>query len=208
MHRRRRRRSPPFDDDDGDDQPPSALDHVDAMRPIKQAGVVSTHSLLFFAPRRRHWPSAASLHAPPRHPRGVPLRLRLHADVQLPLRCGGASYGTVLRRRFVSVCRAVPVLDGDLLLRHAAQRVVHAGHRLRAPAGTSSPPATTSSTTCSSSCSSTCCSRRCSCPRAADRRPPRRPAGGEPRSPGAARLPDALAGLPALACRGSGPPAR
>ncbi|HEY1733178.1 MAG TPA: acyltransferase family protein, partial [Acidimicrobiales bacterium] len=26
------------------------LDHVDAMRPIKQAGVVSTHSLLYFAP--------------------------------------------------------------------------------------------------------------------------------------------------------------
>jgi peptidoglycan/LPS O-acetylase OafA/YrhL len=26
------------------------LDHVDAMRPIKQAGVVSTHTLLFFAP--------------------------------------------------------------------------------------------------------------------------------------------------------------
>ncbi len=26
------------------------LDHVDAMRPVKQAGVVSTHSLLFFAP--------------------------------------------------------------------------------------------------------------------------------------------------------------
>lgn len=26
------------------------LDHVDAMRPVKQAGVVSTHSLIFFAP--------------------------------------------------------------------------------------------------------------------------------------------------------------
>ena len=26
------------------------LDHIDAMRPIKQAGVVSTHTLLFFAP--------------------------------------------------------------------------------------------------------------------------------------------------------------
>ena len=26
------------------------LDHVDAMRPVKQAGVVSTHALLFFAP--------------------------------------------------------------------------------------------------------------------------------------------------------------
>jgi len=26
------------------------LDHVDAMRPVKQVGVVSTHSLLFFAP--------------------------------------------------------------------------------------------------------------------------------------------------------------
>ncbi|HVC13677.1 MAG TPA: acyltransferase [Acidimicrobiales bacterium] len=26
------------------------LDHVDAMRPVKQAGVVSTHTLLFFAP--------------------------------------------------------------------------------------------------------------------------------------------------------------
>jgi hypothetical protein len=26
------------------------LDHVDAMRPVKQFGVVSTHTLLFFAP--------------------------------------------------------------------------------------------------------------------------------------------------------------
>ena len=26
------------------------LDHIDAMRPVKQAGVVSTHTLLFFAP--------------------------------------------------------------------------------------------------------------------------------------------------------------
>ncbi|HTX63071.1 MAG TPA: acyltransferase family protein [Acidimicrobiales bacterium] len=30
--------------------PKPRLDHVDAMRPVKQAGVVSTHSLLFFAP--------------------------------------------------------------------------------------------------------------------------------------------------------------
>ena len=26
------------------------LDHIDAMRPIKQFGVVSTHTLIFFAP--------------------------------------------------------------------------------------------------------------------------------------------------------------
>ena len=26
------------------------LDQVDAMRPIKQAGVISTHSVLYFAP--------------------------------------------------------------------------------------------------------------------------------------------------------------
>jgi peptidoglycan/LPS O-acetylase OafA/YrhL len=30
--------------------PKARLDHVDAMRPVKQAGVVSTHTLLFFAP--------------------------------------------------------------------------------------------------------------------------------------------------------------
>ncbi len=30
--------------------PKPRLDHVDAMRPVKQAGVVSTHTLLFFAP--------------------------------------------------------------------------------------------------------------------------------------------------------------
>jgi hypothetical protein len=26
------------------------LDHIDAMRPVKQAAVVSTHTLIFFAP--------------------------------------------------------------------------------------------------------------------------------------------------------------
>jgi peptidoglycan/LPS O-acetylase OafA/YrhL len=31
-------------------RPKPRLDHVDAMRPVKQAGVVSTHTLLFFAP--------------------------------------------------------------------------------------------------------------------------------------------------------------
>ena len=30
--------------------PARRLDHVDAMRPVKQAGVVSTHSILYFAP--------------------------------------------------------------------------------------------------------------------------------------------------------------
>jgi hypothetical protein len=30
------------------------LDHVDAMRPVKRAGVISTHSVLYFAP----WPPA------------------------------------------------------------------------------------------------------------------------------------------------------
>ena len=34
--------------------PPSGtrkrLDHIDAMRPVKQAAVISTHALIFFAP--------------------------------------------------------------------------------------------------------------------------------------------------------------
>src|SRR5580658_6441403 len=37
------------------------LDQVDAMRPVKQAGVVSTHSILFFAPAAASVGSGAAL---------------------------------------------------------------------------------------------------------------------------------------------------
>jgi peptidoglycan/LPS O-acetylase OafA/YrhL len=37
------------------------LDHIDAMRPVKQAGVVSTHTLLFFAPIGAGFATGASL---------------------------------------------------------------------------------------------------------------------------------------------------
>ena len=37
------------------------LDHVDAMRPVKQAGVVSTHSILYFAPAAAGVSSGAAL---------------------------------------------------------------------------------------------------------------------------------------------------
>ncbi len=37
------------------------LDQVDAMRPIKQAGVVSTHSILYFAPAAASVGSGAAL---------------------------------------------------------------------------------------------------------------------------------------------------
>jgi len=37
------------------------LDQVDAMRPIKQAGVVSTHSILYFAPAAASVASGAAL---------------------------------------------------------------------------------------------------------------------------------------------------
>ncbi len=37
------------------------LDHVDAMRPVKQVGVVSTHSILFFAPAAASVGSGAAL---------------------------------------------------------------------------------------------------------------------------------------------------
>jgi len=78
------------------------LDHVDAMRPIKQAGVVSTHSLLFFAP-------GASLAV------GGALML-LHVTREAFLFISAcmlmysygslrrAGYGRFYRRRFVSVC--------------------------------------------------------------------------------------------------------
>ena len=37
------------------------LDQVDAMRPVKQAGVVSTHSVLYFAPAAASVGSGAAL---------------------------------------------------------------------------------------------------------------------------------------------------
>ena len=37
------------------------LDHVDAMRPVKQAGVISTHSVLYFAPAAASLSSGAAL---------------------------------------------------------------------------------------------------------------------------------------------------
>ena len=37
------------------------LDHVDAMRPVKQAGVISTHSVLYFAPMAASTGSGATL---------------------------------------------------------------------------------------------------------------------------------------------------
>jgi peptidoglycan/LPS O-acetylase OafA/YrhL len=37
------------------------LDHIDAMRPVKQAGVVSTHSILYFAPAAAGVSSGAAL---------------------------------------------------------------------------------------------------------------------------------------------------
>jgi peptidoglycan/LPS O-acetylase OafA/YrhL len=78
------------------------LDHVDAMRPIKQAGVVSTHSLLYFAP-------AASLAVG-----GALMLLHVTREAFLfisacmltysyaSLRRGG--YGRFYKRRVVSVC--------------------------------------------------------------------------------------------------------
>ena len=37
------------------------LDHVDAMRPVKQAGVISTHAILYFAPAAASTGSGAAL---------------------------------------------------------------------------------------------------------------------------------------------------
>ncbi len=37
------------------------LDHVDAMRPVKQAGVISTHTVLYFAPAAASTGSGAAL---------------------------------------------------------------------------------------------------------------------------------------------------
>jgi len=37
------------------------LDHVDAMRPVRQAGVISTHSVLYFAPAAASTGSGAAL---------------------------------------------------------------------------------------------------------------------------------------------------
>jgi peptidoglycan/LPS O-acetylase OafA/YrhL len=41
--------------------PRRRLDHVDAMRPVKQAGVISTHAILFFAPAAASVSSGAAL---------------------------------------------------------------------------------------------------------------------------------------------------
>ena len=154
------------------------LDHVDAMRPIKQAGVVSTHSLLYFAP-------GASLAVG-----GALMLLHVTREAFLfisacmltysyySLRRG--SYGRFYKKRFVSVCLPylcwtviyffVTLPSGSYTLAtgfgHFWYLVATGYYQLYyllvimqfyvAVPGDAGP-------------------------RAADRRPPRRPAGGEPR---------------------------
>ena len=186
------------------------LDHIDAMRPIKQAGVVSTHTLLAFAPAAS-LATGASLQLLHVTREAFLFRVRVHAHLQLPRarertvrdRCACALWVAALRRGR----GPVPVLDSDLLLRHPAQRLVGRRRRPRAsplldrngvlPALLPDrdhgvlpdlpPPAAALGTPAGSS-------------RAADP-DQRRPAGGH-------RLSHALERAARRGCGGSGPPAR
>ena len=59
------------------------LDQVDAMRPMKQAGVISTHVLTFFAPAAASVSTSALMLLTHFSPRGILLHLRMHADLCL-----------------------------------------------------------------------------------------------------------------------------
>ena len=96
------------------------LDHIDAMRPVKQFGVVSTHTLIFFAAVGTGVTVGCVATAPARDPRGVPLHFCLHDRLQLP---GRAADGPahLLAQAVQRGRRALPVLDAHLLPRHAAR---------------------------------------------------------------------------------------
>ena len=46
--------------------PRRRLDQIDAMRPIKQAGVVSTHCIIYFAPAAATWAAITTATSQPR----------------------------------------------------------------------------------------------------------------------------------------------
>jgi peptidoglycan/LPS O-acetylase OafA/YrhL len=83
------------------------LDHIDAMRPVKQAGVVSTHTLLFFAPVAAGLAVGASLqllHVTREAFLFVSACMLAYSMRDLP----GIDHSTFWRRRFALV--AVPYL--------------------------------------------------------------------------------------------------
>jgi peptidoglycan/LPS O-acetylase OafA/YrhL len=83
------------------------LDHIDAMRPVKQAGVVSTHTLLFFAPFAAGLAVGASLqllHVTREAFLFVSACMLAYSVRDLP----GVDHRTFWRRRFALV--AVPYL--------------------------------------------------------------------------------------------------
>jgi peptidoglycan/LPS O-acetylase OafA/YrhL len=83
------------------------LDHIDAMRPVKQVGVVSTHTLLFFAPLAAGVAVGASLqllHVTREAFLFVSACMLTYSMRDLP----GVDHRTFWRRRFVLV--AVPYL--------------------------------------------------------------------------------------------------
>jgi peptidoglycan/LPS O-acetylase OafA/YrhL len=83
------------------------LDHIDAMRPVKQAGVVSTHTLLFFAPLAAGLAVGASLqllHVTREAFLFVSACMLAYSVRDLP----GIDHRTFWRRRFALV--AVPYL--------------------------------------------------------------------------------------------------
>src|ERR1700676_4513953 len=78
------------------------LDQVDAMRPIKQAGVISTHSILYFAPAAASVGSGAALlllHVSREGFFFVSACMLTYAYQDV----GQAGLGRFYRRRFVSV---------------------------------------------------------------------------------------------------------
>ena len=105
------------------------LDQVDAMRPIKQAGVVSTHTIVFFAPAAAAVSSNATLlllHVSREGFFFVSACMLTYAYSRLSLRTATRAAPVLLAP--VRVGRdPVPVLDADLLPVPAAHRRTRAG---------------------------------------------------------------------------------
>ncbi len=129
-------------------QPRRRLDHIDAMRPIKQAGAVSTHTIVNFAPAAASLGSGAVLlllHVSREGFFFISACMLTYAYADLSWHGLGRFYW----RRFVSV--GVPYLCWTLIYFFFLMPTAHyQGSRRRCPAWPRWPrPGTTSCTSCS-----------------------------------------------------------
>ena len=125
------------------------LDQVDAMRPIKQAGVISTHSILYFAPAAASVGSGAALlllHVSREGFFFISACMLTYAYADLRL----AGLRRFYWRRFRLGRDSLPVLDRHLLPLPAADIALRQpGRGAQAPRPPWPTPGTTSCTSCS-----------------------------------------------------------